>query len=105
MATSADGTNLCAAVANGRLYTSTDAGVSWTPRESNRQWSSVASSTDGSKLVAAVRFGQLSTSTDYGVSWSPSDSNRDWRSVASTGACSFSRRSTSCCGSGCWLRR
>ncbi|MBI1766735.1 MAG: hypothetical protein HYR56_35460 [Acidobacteria bacterium] len=38
------------------------AGVSWTPRESNRSWYSVASSADGSKLVALVRNGQIYTS-------------------------------------------
>ena len=44
------------------MYTSTDSGVSRTPRESNRSWYAVASSADGSKLVAVVNYGQIYTS-------------------------------------------
>ncbi len=58
--------------------------VTWTPRESNRSWHSVASSADGSKLVAVVDGGQIYTSTDSGVSWTPRESNRVWFSVASS---------------------
>jgi hypothetical protein len=36
--------------------------VTWTPRENNRKWTSVASSSDGSKLVAAAYEGQIYTS-------------------------------------------
>ncbi len=53
---------LIAAAFNSQLYTSTDAGVSWTARESNRSWLGVASSADGTKLVAAVNNDQLYTS-------------------------------------------
>ena len=35
-ASSADGTKLAVAVNNGQIYTSTDSGVTWTPRENNR---------------------------------------------------------------------
>ena len=56
----------------------------WTPREGNRDWSSVASSADGTKLAATVRNGQIYTSTDSGVSWTPRESNRDWTSIASS---------------------
>ena len=38
------------------------AGVSWTARESSRNWTSVASSADGSKLVAVANNGQIYTS-------------------------------------------
>lgn len=69
VASSADGSNLVAVVNNGQIYTSTDSGVIWTPRASNRRWLSVASSSDGSKLVAVVRGGQIYTSTDSGVTW------------------------------------
>ena len=36
----------------GQLYTSVDSGVTWTARESSRNWRDVTSSADGSKLVA-----------------------------------------------------
>jgi len=49
-----------------RIYTSTDSGVTWTPRENIRDWLGVASSADGSKLVAIAFQGQIYTSTDSG---------------------------------------
>ena len=42
--TSASGTRLVAADMGGRLYTSTDAGMTWTARASTATWWSVASS-------------------------------------------------------------
>ena len=62
LASSADGTKLVAANLWDSIYTSTDSGVSWTPRESSRNWFSVASSADGSKLVALDENGQIYTS-------------------------------------------
>jgi photosystem II stability/assembly factor-like uncharacterized protein len=59
-------------------------GVSWTARESSRDWTSVASSADGSKLVAVVYNGQIYTSTDSGTNWTARDSSRSWASVASS---------------------
>ncbi|HZS48072.1 MAG TPA: hypothetical protein VFC63_23585 [Blastocatellia bacterium] len=84
VASSADGSELVAAVFGGQIYTSTDSGVTWTPRDSTRNWESVASSADGSKLVAVVFGGQIYTSTDSGATWTPRDSNRSWQSVASS---------------------
>jgi hypothetical protein len=49
-------------VNGGKIYTSTDSGVTWTPRDSSRNWWAVASSADGSKLVAVVDGGQIYTS-------------------------------------------
>ena len=60
------------------------AGWVWTPRESARNWYSVASSSDGTKLVAVVYGGQIYTSADSGVSWTPRESARNWCSVASS---------------------
>src|SRR5260370_42513143 len=45
------------------LFPSTAPCGTWTPRDSNREWVSVASSADGSKLVAVVQGGQIYTST------------------------------------------
>jgi len=84
VASSADGSKRVAAEFGGRIYTSTDFGVSWTPRDGSRNWISVASSSDGTKLVAVVSGGQIYTSTDSGVSWTARDSNRNWNSVASS---------------------
>jgi len=61
-----------------------NAGETWTARESNRGWRSVASSADGSKLVAVVSSGQIYTSTNSGVTWTPRETNRNWVAVASS---------------------
>jgi hypothetical protein len=71
-------------VYGGQIYTSSDAGVTWTPRESARSWWSVASSADGQRLVAMVYGGQIYTSSDAGVSWTARESARSWWSVASS---------------------
>jgi hypothetical protein len=75
---------LVAVVAGGQIYTSTDSGVAWTARESNRNWRSVASSSDGVKLVAVVAGRQIYTSADSGVTWTARESNRNWQSVATS---------------------
>ncbi|MDX1951025.1 MAG: hypothetical protein SFY81_02510 [Verrucomicrobiota bacterium] len=84
LASSADGTNLVAAVNGGKLYTSQDRGTTWTARDSDRDWKGVASSSNGTNLVAIVSGGQIYTSTDAGATWTPRDSDRDWISVASS---------------------
>ncbi len=66
------------------LGPSGSAGQAWTPRDSARDWQSVASSADGSKLVAAHSGGFLYTSIDSGVTWLPRDSVRNWNAVASS---------------------
>jgi photosystem II stability/assembly factor-like uncharacterized protein len=83
IAPSSDGTKVVA-VGNSQIYTSTDSGVSWTARDSSRNWYSVASSADGNKLVAVVYGGQIFTSTNSGASWTARDSTRDWCTVASS---------------------
>jgi hypothetical protein len=85
VASSADGTNLVAAVNGGNLYTSTDAGNNWTARAATNQWSSVASSTDGRRLSATVAGGQLYTSDDAGATWTARDQNRNWDDIATSG--------------------
>jgi hypothetical protein len=59
----------------------------WTPRESNRAWNSVASSADGTKLVACTGAGALDkiyTSSDSGGTWTARGSNQNWYGVASS---------------------
>ncbi len=87
VASSADGRKLVAVAYSGRIYTSTDSGVSWTARGSSRAWVAVASSADGSKLVAVVgspASGQIYTSVDSGVNWTSRESSRYWSGVASS---------------------
>ena len=90
IALSADATKLVAAAYGGQIYTSPDSGITWVPRESTRNWSSVASSADGTKLVAGVGgnnssdLGQIYTSTDGGTNWTARESNRAWNCVASS---------------------
>ncbi len=69
LASSADGSKLLAAAATGFLYTSADAGLTWTGRltDAVRPWQPVASSADGMKLVAATYLGPIFTSVDAGV--------------------------------------
>jgi photosystem II stability/assembly factor-like uncharacterized protein len=56
----------------------------WIARDSNRDWTVIASSADGTKLVAVVENGQIYTSTDSGVNWTARESNRNWRGIASS---------------------
>jgi hypothetical protein len=90
IASSADGTRLAAVVDGGRIYTSSDAGVSWIARDVDRYWSAIASSADGTKLVATVhrtggaRSGPIYTSTDSGVTWTLRNVNAQWSAVASS---------------------
>ena len=62
MASSADGIRLVALEYNGLIYTSADAGVTWTSHDSARFWTAVASSADGSTVVAGGINEQLHTS-------------------------------------------
>lgn len=60
--------------------------AAWTPRETNRNWSGLASSSNGFNLAATVSSpsGRIYTSDDGGITWTPRESNRDWRAVASS---------------------
>ena len=87
VASSADGTNLVAIDYGGQIYTSSDAGVTWTGQASgNQNWQAVASSADGTKLVAAIYNGLIYTSPDSGITWVPqvAAGSGYWLSVASS---------------------
>ncbi len=84
-ASSADGRKLVALDAPGSIYTSTDAGFSWTERARGKHaWRSVASSADGNRLVAVVSNGRIYTSGDSGINWVAREQVRDWTSVAAS---------------------
>jgi hypothetical protein len=59
-------------------------GLGWVPRETNREWESVASAADGSKLVAVANADHIYTSIDAGKTWAARESVRNWISVASS---------------------
>jgi hypothetical protein len=88
VASSADGSKLVAAARlGGRIYTSTNSGVTWTPSSApDFSWTAVASSADGSKLVAtATSGGPICTSTNSGSTWTLTSAPRNyWISVASS---------------------
>ena len=83
IASDLSGQHLVAAVNGGQIYTSSDYGVTWTPRDSARSWYSVASDSSGKYLAAVVQGGKIYTSNDYGVTWTPHSSSSLWTSVAS----------------------
>lgn len=75
VAASSDGMRIVAAAWNGGIYTSSDGGVSWTPRTNGlpatANWTWVASSSDGTRLEAHVSGGGgIHTSADGGETWS-----------------------------------
>ena len=84
IASSANGTMLAAVVKGGHVWTSADAGASWTQRASSRNWFSIASSANGTMLAAVVNGGYMYTSTDAGASWTQRASYRNWWSIASS---------------------
>ena len=77
-------TNTCSQIVTVNPAAPCVVGGTWTPRETIRNWTALASSDDGSKLVAAVDGGRIYTSTDSGATWTPRESNRFWSSVASS---------------------
>lgn len=56
----------------------------WIPRESNRNWTGIASSADGERLAACVSGGQLYLSADGGMTWTPRANMWGWMSIASS---------------------
>lgn len=68
-------------VFNGQIYTSQDYGVSWTPRETTRNWTYIASSADGETL-AAIEGNQIYVPTNAGLTWTPRGTSANWRTIA-----------------------
>ena len=84
LACSADGAKLVA-VGYPSIYTSTNAGVTWTSNNVPNAWTSVASSADGVKLVGATSDGRVYTSANSGTTWTPTSApSKNWTSVASS---------------------
>ena len=68
------------------IYTSTDAGNTWTLTSAvSTNWSAIASSADGSRLVAAVNGGGIYRSTYFGADWSATTAPSNyWSAVYSS---------------------
>jgi hypothetical protein len=83
---------VAAANISGPVYTSTNAGATWTlaGNAPSNWWQSVASSADGNKLVAAVggseRTGLIYVSPDAGTTWTQAGNapSNTWQCVASS---------------------
>ena len=61
---------LIAAASGDRIFTSADAGASWSPRSpATNSWTGVATSADGNRLVAVAYSGAILTSGDAGGNW------------------------------------
>ncbi|EKU23449.1 hypothetical protein NGA_0694700, partial [Nannochloropsis gaditana CCMP526] len=81
---------------SGSIWTSTDAGVTWTERldDEPRRWRSIASSSDGTNLAAVnrdrlnfpIQDGNIWTSTDAGATWTARTAagSHNWISIASS---------------------
>jgi len=87
---SASGDHIAVCGMPGGIYTSSNAGASWTPTLSGEQmWSSIASSSDGQRLIACVAgSGNVWLSANFGANWTELVNtalplNRNWLSVAS----------------------
>ena len=89
---SQDGTRMVAAAYGGRLYISSDSGISWTERrpagDQNRNWNCMAMSADGRRVLAGIWPGRLYVSADFGMSWTETspggDTDMYWESLAMT---------------------
>jgi photosystem II stability/assembly factor-like uncharacterized protein len=72
-----DGMKMIAGATNGRLYLSSNAGITWKEvqpgGDSNMDWYISAMDSDGSKIIAGTAgyaYGRLYLTTDFGSSWS-----------------------------------
>jgi photosystem II stability/assembly factor-like uncharacterized protein len=84
LASSANGLNLVGAVYNGDVYTSSNAGQTWTARTASNPWYSVASSSDGTRLAAAINGGQIAISMNSGTNWTNYGPSKFWSSVTAS---------------------
>jgi len=85
IASSNDGIFLASMSNTNQLYTSTDGGINWTARDSNRNWKGVTVSGDGTKMWAVAYGGDIYYSSDSGATWNPkSAGTANWFSIATS---------------------
>ena len=76
-----------APIYGGQIWTSSDYGVTWNARETNRNWLRIFMSSSGQYQTVVIRDGNIWTSSDYGVTWTSRADSRPWYgiSISSTG--------------------
>jgi uncharacterized delta-60 repeat protein len=83
---SADGIKLAAVSrgATGKIYTSTNSGVNWTPITTapTTNWAAITNSANGNQIAAAVSSGQIYVSDNAGTSWTARESARAWTAIS-----------------------
>jgi len=84
LAVSSDGMKVIAALYNGTLMRSVDAGTTWLPVGPTGSWISAASSADGQRLMAGREGGDVWVSNDGGQTWTPRGLSGDWYALASS---------------------
>jgi hypothetical protein len=88
VASSKDGSKLAAAERFGKIYTSSDSGLTWTARSPDGGFNSIAMSSDGNTVVAVQPLssdplgGQIYISTDGGATWALRQKAKSWRGAA-----------------------
>jgi hypothetical protein len=82
---STNGQVLAASVYRGKVYVSTNAGVTWNARDSDRNWRSIAISTNGAVMAAVANGCQVYVSVDSGTNWTARATSELWTSVAMSG--------------------
>jgi hypothetical protein len=71
-------------VGEGKIYTSSDSGATWTDRLILQFWTGVASSADGTKLAAVARNRQIYISNDSGATWTLRGTSQNYTGIASS---------------------
>ena len=84
IASNSDGTKLIAGIQGGKLYASTDSGVTWAilPNSITSQYTGITSSANGITLVACSTS-NIYNSTDSGATWNTRQSG-DWTGITSS---------------------
>lgn len=68
------------------ITTSSDGGITWTDKNSIREWRGVSISTNNGQYQTAVAYNDyIYISSDYGANFSPVESVRNWNSVSISG--------------------
>jgi hypothetical protein len=83
LACSSDFQRIVAAVNNGNIYTSSDAGVTWIKRDASgaKAWRDLTCSADGS-IIAATAPDGISISVDGGGAWTVRAGAKNWQAIA-----------------------
>ncbi len=73
---------IAAAAWNNTIYVSSDFGVTWSSKNSIRNWSALAMSSDGSRITVGEYNGPLYISSDFGNTWVTAGANKQWMGLS-----------------------